>query len=620
MKTRLLLLMALFVFSSIFIYSQPATPQNLKAEINEWRGYTHVKLSWDKIDERGIRYEIYRQIVKDTTSSEFKNLRFPIFHNAYHDYDVKPGNIYNYYVIAKNLNGESQPSDTVTAEIVRIVRSVIVTGKISNDKSNDGLKRALVHFIPKESFGPEVAVTDSNGNYKIKLVPGEYYVSFAKWGYLTEFYDNQRYFKNAGVLTFSENDSLDISAGITKIDSSIYHTISGTVTDTAGQPVQAVVKPIGIEGRMFKHLLKYGRTDSLGNYSVKVLEGDSVALYIHPKNRALMPEFYDNKTEYSEADILVANTNISNIDIILDGKPVYENIVKGQVTNIEDSSLSAVVSLFKIKDDARRPRFRRTVLSDSLGNFEFSNIHPGQYLAFAFAKGRYVPSYFVTDSLATLNWREADTILVEENSIISDINFSLIPIPDSGFARIEGVVNDGQNLPLHGARVYAVDKNNRTVSYTTTDENGRYQLSNLVPGVYSVISSKFQFDTAGKNDVNVDYTQTIEAKVDLVLSQESSVTSNENEIQNPIEYKLSQNYPNPFNPTTIISYQLPESGVVQLKVFNLIGQEVATLVNKFQNEGNYNFEFDAKYLTSGVYFYTLNAAGNTITRKMILMK
>ena len=92
----------------------------------------------------------------------------------------------------------------------------------------------------------------------------------------------------------------------------------------------------------------------------------------------------------------------------------------------------------------------------------------------------------------------------------------------------------------------------------------------------------------------------------------------------PDGFVLSQNYPNPFNPSTIIHYNLAKSGMVSLKVYNVIGQEVATLVNTRQEAGSYSVPFNTKEgrssLASGVYFYRLNAGSFVSIKKMILMK
>jgi hypothetical protein len=88
----------------------------------------------------------------------------------------------------------------------------------------------------------------------------------------------------------------------------------------------------------------------------------------------------------------------------------------------------------------------------------------------------------------------------------------------------------------------------------------------------------------------------------------------------PETFEMAQNYPNPFNPTTYISYSVPAAEHVTIKVFNLLGTEVATLVDQKQTPGNYRLTFDAKRYSSGVYFYQLRAGKQTITHKMTIMK
>ncbi len=88
----------------------------------------------------------------------------------------------------------------------------------------------------------------------------------------------------------------------------------------------------------------------------------------------------------------------------------------------------------------------------------------------------------------------------------------------------------------------------------------------------------------------------------------------------PNEYALEQNYPNPFNPTTIINYQLPIGKYVTLKIYDVLGREVATLVDEFKEEGYYEVSFDASKLTSGVYFYRLQSGIFNSVRKMLLLR
>lgn len=106
----------------------------------------------------------------------------------------------------------------------------------------------------------------------------------------------------------------------------------------------------------------------------------------------------------------------------------------------------------------------------------------------------------------------------------------------------------------------------------------------------------------------------------LAQQKYSSITAVNDHQVTPTNYALDQNYPNPFNPTTRISYSIPQSGFVTLKVYNAIGKEVATLVNEEKSAGSFEVNFNAAGLSSGIYFYTIQSGSFTQTKKMILMK
>ncbi|MDP4117473.1 MAG: T9SS type A sorting domain-containing protein, partial [Bacteroidota bacterium] len=108
-----------------------------------------------------------------------------------------------------------------------------------------------------------------------------------------------------------------------------------------------------------------------------------------------------------------------------------------------------------------------------------------------------------------------------------------------------------------------------------------------------------QVDTDGK----FEYSKTIEADLGL-----------------PKTYELSNNYPNPFNPSTKIKFSLPESKIVNLSVYNVLGEKVATLINGQMEAGMHEVNFNAANLTSGVYIYKIEAGKFTQTKKMMLIK
>jgi plastocyanin len=133
----------------------------------------------------------------------------------------------------------------------------------------------------------------------------------------------------------------------------------------------------------------------------------------------------------------------------------------------------------------------------------------------------------------------------------------------------------------------------------TTAETKHYSFvdNNLAPGSYSYKLKQVDYDGSFEYSdiVNVD-------------------------IGNPIQFELSQNYPNPFNPSTTINFAIPEAATVTIKVFNTLGEEVATLVNKSMETGNHMVNFDASGLNSGMYFYKIEAGEFTQVKKMTLLK
>ncbi len=92
------------------------------------------------------------------------------------------------------------------------------------------------------------------------------------------------------------------------------------------------------------------------------------------------------------------------------------------------------------------------------------------------------------------------------------------------------------------------------------------------------------------------------------------------EVKSPTQFELNQNYPNPFNPSTTISYSIKNDGIVQLKIFDILGNEIAKLVNEQKQAGTFSVEFDASILPSGVYFYQLKTGGFIDIKKMMLLK
>jgi hypothetical protein len=158
-------------------------------------------------------------------------------------------------------------------------------------------------------------------------------------------------------------------------------------------------------------------------------------------------------------------------------------------------------------------------------------------------------------------------------------------------------------------------------NYTMLDSSYTNRVDGKIPGNASGYTSTYDvdFDENGFLYSQSHFGWTVEKwEYQGMLPVITSVEQVPGEV--PDSYKLNQNYPNPFNPTTNIEFSLFKSGFVSLKVFDLLGQEVVTLVNEEKGVGNYRVTFDARDLPSGTYFYTLSTGGFTEMKKMLLLR
>jgi hypothetical protein len=149
-----------------------------------------------------------------------------------------------------------------------------------------------------------------------------------------------------------------------------------------------------------------------------------------------------------------------------------------------------------------------------------------------------------------------------------------------------------------------------TVVFDTTMADASLKLSTPLLATTEYYWRVSAIDTAGTSD----YSATANFKTGTGIDAVDELSGI------PKEFALSQNYPNPFNPTTIINYQLPANSFVTLKVYDILGREVATLINGRQSAGYYNATFKASNLPSGVYFYRLQAGAYSSTKKLVVLK
>jgi hypothetical protein len=197
---------------------------------------------------------------------------------------------------------------------------------------------------------------------------------------------------------------------------------------------------------------------------------------------------------------------------------------------------------------------------------------------------------------------------------------------------LSDVTIDSDSLPADGtskAVINIIPKNNSDtllasgleILLLNTGEGTLSDVTDLGDGTYiAVITSPNSIgtDTVSATVISGTDTVTLFQKVFVVYITPTSVQSFDS--PNPEIFYLFQNYPQPFNPATTIKYQIPELSFVKLTVFDLLGNEIVTLVNKKKQRGIYEVNFNADGLASGVYIYKLTAGNFTASKKLILLK
>jgi len=491
------------------------------------------------------------------------------------------------------------------------------------------------------------AMTNADGNYYISGIdPGKYKIhAFSPtFQYKDQWFDGGSDPAHATVITIADSPAVS-NADFHLLDGIAKFTVSGTVTDTLQVPLGATVYFVNsgfaqnsnASDRNFRSYFALNgtgdfrlggsspqvyrtQTDSLGNYSVKLPEGPYIA---YAAAKGYFTEFYNGQSDFLSATPLTIQQDTGNINFALVAIPpvVFGSISGTVLDSVKGIGVHARVIVYRDRwttpDDGRTAR-AYTTDTDSLGAYTFAQLPPGTYIVFAVPLGDYAPAFYSTDSINT-SWKTATELTIDGNSI-NNINIYVKEIAAglNGYVSISGNV---KATTASGFMVYA--RNNKGVlGFSTTDNAGNYSIDGLAPGTYSVSVSKPGYVDPASQVVSVSYSSTgtpHSATASFSISEVTGVVPTTT--LQPTTFTLEQNYPNPFNPTTTISYSIAASSRVTLRVFNLLGQEVATLVDQRQNAGSYQVKFGNSNLTSGVYFYQLRVGNNVIqTRRMLLVK
>lgn len=400
--------------------------------------------------------------------------------------------------------------------------------------------------------------------------------------------------------------------------------INGFVTNE-NLPVDSAIVYFFYENN---YIIASAYTNQNGYYSAQLPPGQyAVAV----EKDSFYVSFYQNKYDPINADLITLQkdstitldlqieralpTGLSISGVIIDSVS-FAKIKKGVLivrTGIHTpNKLSAPSSQNTLQSRTH------TSFIKSNGSYHIPNITtPGYYFVQAFSD-YYLPSFYNYQNKPVVFWQQADSIMI--NAPLSNVNIIMPRDSSIGGGKISGTVTiNAESNNLSDVLIYAKSiDNNIFYNYGFLKSNNEFKVSNLPYGNYKLFAQKIGFNDGVSTDLQITPTTTIINGVNIPIF----VSSIAGENLLPNDFKLYQNYPNPFNPNTKITFVIPSGArnLVKLKVYDILGNEVMTLVNEEKPAGYYEVEFDASKLTSGVYIYQLTHDKFISSKKMILLR
>ena len=400
-------------------------------------------------------------------------------------------------------------------------------------------------------------------------------------------------------------------------------TINGFVTDSILTPITDANIYFFYEGNYIIHSTI---TDQFGFYSAILPPG---SFTIAAEKDTHYVTFFGQRFDPFNAEfVLLEDDSVKTANIILPKEEITSNSVSGRVYD----SLSGT-PLYKGIVVVRNGNHTPTKISsgsdkitsgiytafiNETGLYQIDNIIEPDYYYIQSFSDYFVPSYYSSSGVSQIFWQNADSVYID-----SGINNKHIFMPrDSslggGNALGSVSINTRVGDSISDVIIYAQPVNNDTsvFNYAFTSQSGNFRIPFLPYGDYKLVAQKIGYNDGYSSAFTIDSVNTTVSNLEITLVP-TSIDENPSVPENHI---LIFNYPNPFNPTTKIGFTLPFSSEVELKVFNVLGEEVRILLKEYLSPGKYEIGFNAEELTSGTYFVILKTKEGIKAKKILLLK
>ncbi len=537
-------------------------------------------------------------------------------------------------VVANFALGET-PSGEPTGKIV---------GTVVDEVTNEPIKMVPIIFFSTDSLKcmPHVALTGEDGTYQAVLAVGSYLVKahplpLPPWesAYMPEWYDGVAKPEDATPVAVGDGTEETANFALGKKEPPTPAYIEGRVTDESGNPLQDAMviitktiqelNHIDAEGGPVPgpapdaiHILGLGNihgviwkgmTDADGRYKATVmLGGEYIAL---AAKSGYVPEFYDNKTNPLLADVIEVSEDVSGIDFSLDAKTAASNSVSGMVRDEPGVGVKSRILLIPAEYGMMHTSVRFGY-TDEKGNYTIEDVADGKYIVLAIPFEDYAPAFYKEGEYGVMHWKDAQVIEVADD--VTGIDIGVVPLGTAGVVTLAGRISDELGAPLEGVSVFALSGADEVLGYGLTSATGEYLIEGLPVGTVMLVADREGYDPAETELTVSGGTFSVE-NVDFSMKASGPVTSEETPSL-PASYQLGQNYPNPFNPATTIRFEIPSAGIARLTVYNLLGEELATLVDGLLQAGRHSVVWDGtdhagRSVSSGVYFYRLTVSNGS---------
>jgi len=545
-----------------------------------------------------------------------------------------------------------------TIQVVNFIGTI--KGVVKNENS-ELLKKILISVYKKVSttaintYSTQLsAYTDSVGAYSIAIADsGEFFI-LANPGpapmlmlpiYINGYYVPVWYIDSptmAGATAVLVKNATPIIANfiLKKYQPPVPLIITGTVSGSDGKPIAGAtvvasktLSPVSNSSAavslsfqdpgfgLFCDVGGKEKTDSLGHYMFLVVSGNSYVVAACKEGYIL--QYYNGKSNVLEADKITLKHDTSGINFKLNAIPVAKAKVSGIVVDSAKAFVAARVILYPL---APQPAalipvpVTRTINTDSLGIFTFTAVANGSYKLQVVPSGKYMPAYFKVNNCGVNEAKNADSIIVKDDQNVSGLVVCVKKVVANGGGKISGKVINSNGSGICGVVVAAQSQN--SYSYGITENDGSYEIIDLDPGTYTALTDKVGYASIISTAPVIDYAMGLfNSETNFTLTEQATTSVETSTSTLPGSFVLFGNYPNPFNPSTQISFTLPSDGVASLRIFNILGQVVTTLIDGYMTAGKHSVLFEpGSGLSSGVYIYELKFKDRVAVNKMILMK